>query len=349
MMPQQSSQRILPAVGRRAISAAPPDWVLMAQLDPATPLPLVVSPTVPEVDLVAWAGKHRALLEAHLLRHGALLFRSFGAGTAKALGRFVEAVSGGALPYLERSSPRSPVEGNVYTSTDHPADYRIFLHNEQSYNLVFPLRIFFACQTAALVGGETPIADVRRVLARLDPKIVERFAERRYRYVRNFGDGLGLSWQTAFQTSSRAEVEAYCRENEIGFEWRDRRRLRTWQVREAIARHPVSGDLAWFNHATFFNVTTLDQPVREALLASGGELPNDTCYGDGAPIEPGVLDELRAAYEAEMVSFPWQEGDLLMVDNVLVAHGRAPFRGPRSTLVAMSTPVPWERCRPLTC
>jgi hypothetical protein len=69
----------------------------------------------------------------------------------------------------------------------------------------------------------------------------------------------------------------------------------------------------------------------------------NTYYGDGSPIEPKVLDQLRAAYNAETVSFPWQKGDLLMLDNMLVAHGRSPFVGPRQILVGMAELVDQEQ------
>jgi hypothetical protein len=36
------------------------------------------------------------------------------------------------------------------------------------------------------------------------------------------------------------------------------------------------------------------------------------------------------------VSFPWQRGDILMLDNILAAHGRAPYEGPRKILVGMT-------------
>jgi hypothetical protein len=78
---------------------------------------------------------------------------------------------------------------------------------------------------------------------------------------------------------------------------------------------------------------------------SDGDLPANTYYGDGSPIEPEVLDHLRAAYHAETVSFPWQQGDLLMLDNMLVAHGRAPYAGARQILVGMSEPTGEEHVR----
>ena len=68
------------------------------------------------------------------------------------------------------------------------------------------------------------------------------------------------------------------------------------------------------------------------------DLPNNTYYGDGSPIEPSVLDEIRDAYLKETVVFPWLKGDLLMLDNMLVAHGRAPFTEPRKILVGMADP-----------
>ena len=68
-------------------------------------------------------------------------------------------------------------------------------------------------------------------------------------------------------------------------------------------------------------------------------LPNNTYYGDGTAIEPHVLDELRAAYEAETVEFAWQRGDVLLLDNMLTAHGRAPFSPPRQIVVSMAEPT----------
>ena len=87
----------------------------------------------------------------------------------------MNASCGGTLEYTEKSSPRSRVSGKIYTSTDYPPEMPIFLHNEQSYNSVFPLRILFFCLLAAEQGGATPLADVRRVYSRMDPEVRARF------------------------------------------------------------------------------------------------------------------------------------------------------------------------------
>src|SRR5262249_8210112 len=152
--------------------------------------------------------------------------------------------------------------------------------------------------------------------------------------------GFGLSWQEVFQTSDKAAVEEHCRRNDIECEWKDGDRLRTRQVRQAVALHPQTGDLIWFNHAAFFHISTLDSPARELLLEEFREedLPHNTYYGDGSPIENSVLDILREAYTQEKVTFTWQKGDVLLLDNMSVAHGREPFIGIRKVIVGMAEP-----------
>jgi alpha-ketoglutarate-dependent taurine dioxygenase len=302
-------------------------------------LPLMARPSVEGVDLVEWALSNRELIENRLLKRGGILFRNFSVSSPEAFERFVTACSDEPLPYLERSSPRTQINNNIYTSTDYPADQSIFLHNENSYQRTWPMKIFFFCAQPSAQSGETPIADCRKVFERIDPKIRQRFIEKDWMLVRNFGDGLSLTWQSVFQTGDKAAVEAYCREAGIETEWRGER-LRTRQVRRAVAQHPATGEMVWFNHATFFHISTLDPSMRQGLLNGLREedLPNNTYYGDGSPIELSVLEEIREAYRSETVSFVWQEGDILMLDNMLVAHGRNPYVGKRKILVAMAEP-----------
>jgi alpha-ketoglutarate-dependent taurine dioxygenase len=327
----------LKSLKRKLVVLSQEDLVSHDLLD-ARSLPLVISPRAGGLSLPAWIADNREPVRAKLHAHGALLFRDFGVSDIDTFQNAVEAISGGLLRYTERSSPRHAVKGNVYTSTDYPPAHPIFLHNEQSYNVNWCRIISFYCRQPSPQGGQTPIADTRRILARLDPDIVERFRTRRYMYMRNFGEGFGLSWQVAFQTEDKGEVEAYCRRNAIDFEWKDGNRLRTRQVRPALHRHPVTGELVWFNHCTFFHVSTLPAAVRDSLVAGFAEhdLPNQTFYGDGETIEPPVMAQLQQAYLDEKVIFDWKKGDVLVLDNMLSSHGREPFQGERSVLAAMS-------------
>lgn len=312
--------------------------VKLSLLQPDKSLPLVIRPAARGVDLMAWILENKNIIEANLHKHGAILFRDFNLKSAAEFESLIKAISGELLEYHERSSPRTRVSGNVYTSTDHPPAQNIFLHNENSYQRAWPLKIFFFCVMPALQGGETPIADCRRVYQRLPRGVTERFIEKKWMYVRNFSKWIGLEWQTTFQTTDPKIVEEHCHKSGIEVEWRDVNRLRTRAVREAIVIHPQTKEPVWFNHATFFHVSTLEREVSDSLMAAIDEedLPTNTYYGDGSPIEPEVLDELRDAYRQETVIFPWKSGDVLMLDNMLVAHGRASYVGPRKILVGMA-------------
>jgi alpha-ketoglutarate-dependent taurine dioxygenase len=302
-------------------------------------IPFVIQPAVENFDLLGWVNHNLETIEAWLLKHKALLFRNFKIATVEQFNKFVKTTTKEELlAYCDRSSPRHEVGDKIYTSTDYPAEQSIFLHNENSYALSFPSKIYFCCLQVARQGGETPIADSRKIWQRLNPEIRDRFLSKQVMYVRNYNDGFGLSWQSVFQTKDRTVVEDYCRKNQIEFEWKDNNRLRTRQVRPAVIKHPITGEISWFNHAAFFHVSTLEESIRKALLAEFEieDLPHNTYYGDGTAIAPSVLEEIRLVYQQETIIFSWEAGDILLLDNLSVAHGRKPFIGTRKVLVGMT-------------
>jgi alpha-ketoglutarate-dependent taurine dioxygenase len=303
-------------------------------------LPVIIEPLIEGLNLAVWIKDNSEAVERLLLRNGGVLFRGFDMNAEEDFKSVLESSSLNLMHYIEGATPRTELGDKVYTSTEYPADQSIALHNELTYVITWPMRICFFCKVPAQTGGETPIADVRRVFNRIAPEIRDRFIEKGWMLVRNFGDGLSLPWQSAFRTSSRSEVEDYCKQAQIEVEWKANDRLRTRQVRGAVAKHPRTGETIWFNHVAFWHVSSLDPKVREAMISVFDEenLPYNTYYGDGSPIEDSTVDVIRQAYAEETVQYSWRKGDLLMLDNMLVAHGRNPYSGPRSILVAMGDP-----------
>lgn len=305
------------------------------------PLPFVLHAPVPGDSWRDHAELIRRAVDSDLQTTGGILFRDFAFRDANDFEDFARSFGHELLTYDYASTPRTKLNSRVYTSTEYPAHQVIPLHNEQSYALNWPMKIWFHCIQAAQVGGETPIADSRLVYQRIDPAIRQRFADKRLMYVRNYGNGLDLTWQQAFSTEDRSEVERFCRLSQIDFEWKDDGELRTRQVCQAVAQHPVTGEWVWFNQAHLFHISNLPAALRETLVSIVGEegVPRNVFYGDGSPIELEALEHVRDVLQRTQISFPWQAGDALMLDNMLVAHGRSTFQGPRKVVVAMAEPA----------
>lgn len=325
---QQSARHYVPSLHQ----------ITLAYLRPDSPLPLVVRPAVKGLDLIEWAAANISFIELHLLKNGAILFRDFGLTEVPQFQRVIEAVSGQLLDYSYRSTPRTVISGKIYSSTEYPAHQSIPLHNENSYLRSWPMKLWFFSLQVAGRGGETPIADSRKIYDAIPAEIRECFLRKGLMYVRNYGTGLDLSWREVFRTTSRRVVEDYCRKAQMEFEWVTDEQLRTRQHCQVVQRHPVTSEMVWFNQAHLFHVSRLPREVRDWLLAAFGEhnLPHNVYFGDGSPLETGMLDEVARVCDEQSITFRWNEGDVLVLDNMLTAHGRKPFEGKRKVVVGMS-------------
>ena len=337
---QEARQNRLRSVRRKGVDLEQLSSVKMGSLEPGETLPLLIEPAGAEIDLGEWATNNRELVEENLLRHGAILFRGFGLDSVNEFERFASAI----CPELfgeYGDLPREELGGKVYGSTPYPADETILFHNESSHMHQWPMLIWFYCVKAAFKGGESPILDCRKIYRLLEPSIREKFADKGLMYVRNFTDGLDVSWQDFFHTTDKAVVENYCRKASIEFEWRGDKGLRTRQAGPAVVRHPQTRELVFFNQLQLHHISCLAPAVRESLLAMMDEedLPRNVYYGDGAPIEDSVMSYIGELYRQNGVSFPWQPHDVLMLNNMLVAHSRNPFVGERKIVVALGNLV----------
>lgn len=305
-------------------------------------LPVLMTPAHAGEDLLSAVQRLRPQIEESLLLAGGVLLRGFSVPAVETFQQFASSFGHPLLKYEFASTPRSAVSAStgagVYTSTEYPAHQSIPLHNEQAYTREWPMKIWFHCVTASPQGGETPIADSRAVYRRMPGHIRKRF-EPGILYVRNFGE-MDVPWQKVFNTESRAEVQAFCERSGISWEWKDDDGLRTKQLCQAVETHPVTGEQVWFNQAHLFHISAREAEEREVLEEIYGieNVPRNTFFADGSTISDEIFDEVRAVLDAETVAFPWEEGDVLMLDNMLVAHARSPFKGPRKVIVAMAEP-----------
>ena len=169
--------------------------------------------------------------------------------------------------------------------------------------------------------------------------MLERFESAGVRYITNLhgGNGLGKSWMDVFRTKDRGEVETRLQADGYRFEWKRNGGLRTELTAAATLTHPVTSEAAWVNQAEQWHPSSLGPDVRKQLLSvvPEADLPHNASLGDGAPLRDDDLQCIRDAMAAEVRMFDWEEGDVLLCDNILVMHGRKPFSGARQVYVAM--------------
>jgi alpha-ketoglutarate-dependent taurine dioxygenase len=320
---------------RQSGSAATREPIEARPLREESKFPLLVSLRDRELAPAIWAEANRDKVENWLREHGGILFRGFDLPTPADFEAFCQAL----CPQLYGQYgdlPKKEGGKNIYKSTPYPKDRMILFHNESAHQHRWPRRQWFYCETPATSGGATPIVDSRQVYRELPAWLQDNLRRKQLMYVRNFSASLDVSWQHFFQTEDRAEVERTCHESNIEFQWRGANDLHTRQVCPAVILHPLTGEESFFNQIQLYHPAFLDADIREQFLRDGeSAMPRQVFYGDGSELEPAAIDAINAAYDRCAVRFDWQQGDVVMLDNMLAAHARDPFEGERKIVVAM--------------
>mmetsp|Transcript_27206 Transcript_27206/g.49731 ORF Transcript_27206/g.49731 Transcript_27206/m.49731 type:complete len:328 (+) Transcript_27206:482-1465(+) len=299
-------------------------------------LPLLAT----DEELAATVTANYDAIQDMLRTEGAVVVQGTAVVDAEGVEEIIQAVGEPPMEYLERSTPRRSLGSFVYSSTEFPADQTINLHNELSAAHVYPRLVWFYCRVASETGGATTLCDSRAVAERLPTDLREKFERLGWRLVRRYNTGFSLRWQEAFATEDRSVVEDYCRSADIAWTWQGDEVLETVQVRSAFLDADPSGRSSWFNHVAFWHYSSMPPAMISRFERDGmlDQLPFDTTFGDGSPISPEEVDILRNALTAEEFWFDWTPGELLILDNRLVGHGRQSYSGDRTIVTALTTP-----------
>ena len=288
------------------------------------------------IGVVEFARRHRQTIRHHLDHAGAVLLRGCEPGDPVGLEGVVTTFAA-RLSAENGEHISTAMSARVYRPVVYAPEQKLLWHNENSFDEDWPSILCFYCVRPADQGGQTVLADSRVMLGRLDPSLVDEFDSKKVAYVRTMGLGIGRDWRQVFRTEDRRETEAACRANHFEYTWIEADVLQTRCVREAVVTHPRTGRLSWFNQAQHWHQSCLDAETREELqeLFGADAMPRHCTFGNGDEIPADAMTHILDTYQALEWPVDWRAHELLLVDNVALAHGRNPYHGERELLVAM--------------
>lgn len=305
--------------------------------------------SVPSIDApagssIAWLRDVAATVRDQLPVHGAVLIRGLPFEAPVDLVEARRALGIRAFTPIEDFVPRRDLGHGVVAPIQWPDDRLLCPFQEGSFSAESPRTVLTACVTPPDSGGQAHLADTRLISAHLPDDLVDRVRAHGWSMTRVFHDGFGIPWSDAFSTSDPAQLEDLLARDGIEYRWLPEGSLRTVRRRPAVVAHPVTGEECWFNQLAFLNSASME-PRELAILteAFGEDIPMDTAFGDGTPVSTVDLNVMQQAYDEVTSVVDWRAGDLLVVDNVMTAQGRAPFTGAPEFLIAFGGETPEPR------
>jgi hypothetical protein len=340
-------------------------------VDNSKMLPLEISPAGSDTSpafLEQWISKNSQWIEERLTKYGAILFRGFSVTDAHQFERIARCINPDLKNNYLGTSPRNGLTEYVFSASELPDYYPIPQHCEMTFTKNPPTNIFFCClRPSEGEGGETPLADFRKVYKDMDPEVRERFIKKGIRNIRNYSGPDGGSkfdlwklkrWDEMFLTTDRKLVEQSCRENAFDFKWKENGILELVNDQPATIEHPVTGEPVWYNHSQVFHLSTAPAEYKRLARRQSGMRnwslylfslamvsiknilvrPEDQAmhctFADGSPIPDRDMEHVRDVIWNNMVIYKWELGDVLAADNRSIAHGRMPYHGPRTVVVS---------------
>eukprot|EP01121_Diplochlamys_sp_Union-15-3_P015779 TRINITY_DN5270_c0_g1_i1.p1 TRINITY_DN5270_c0_g1~~TRINITY_DN5270_c0_g1_i1.p1 ORF type:complete len:329 (-),score=63.89 TRINITY_DN5270_c0_g1_i1:86-1072(-) len=307
-------------------------------------LPLVLVPKdnkCSKEEFLRYVNENKGELEKKLVKHGGLLFRGFPLVNAVDFNDVVEALGCEFEPYYGGGGPRKPIVGNIMTSTESPPHFVIPFHHELAYLTKYPSKLLFFCDTPAKEGGDTPIVRSDRICERIlkeMPDVYEKFKSLKLRYHRVLAskkssaatNDYQKSWEDIFDTEDKALAESRAKETGADkIKWLDDNSMEVVSVPiDGLKVDPRTNKTIWFNSAVLLHPGVY-----------GKKNPKDTgwgtTYGDYSEIDANHMIRVYDIMKEEGVSFKWNKGDLLIIDNYVLLHSRNSFTPPRLLLAAL--------------
>mmetsp|Transcript_61524 Transcript_61524/g.179817 ORF Transcript_61524/g.179817 Transcript_61524/m.179817 type:complete len:418 (+) Transcript_61524:68-1321(+) len=302
-----------------------------------------------------------ALLAKHLPRFGAVVVKGLRLASPAGFAQLMHSTNMTLVDYVGGVTSRPVVAPKVTPASSEAPHVSMEPHMDNPYWPVPPERLVFWVQSPAQVGGQALLTDSRQVLRQLQetsPEVLAELQRRHVRYEHFYPDKsvngpVITSWQDALAAgcsasegcnATKVAEDTMC-ERGFGFEWVPNG-LKRWELVPPVRSHPTTGEETWANMLTAMHCTVFDNHLeypeynrwpdeRSKPCTMRGQMPYHTTYGDGGEVPVASLHAVRQAQWDNSVSFDFEAGDLLAIDNFFAMHGRFSFEPPRELFLVM--------------
>ncbi len=233
---------------------------------------------------------------------GVLLFRGFEADV-NTFTEFSNSLSTNFLDYSGGVFNRRVINNNQTVLSVNDFKDEIKLHGEMYYQKIQPLMLWFFCATPPVEKGETIICDAQQFFKELSESMKVLFNQKKLKYVSYWNKE---GWQKRYKTTDLKVVKETCANNGTQVKVNEDESINLEYMCPAI--YPSRDG----NHPTFIG----------SLLPAKKIDPNIVNFDDGSEITDDIMSELYQIGEKITTEIAWQKGDILMIDNTRIMHGR---------------------------
>ncbi|KAH9307348.1 hypothetical protein KI387_035259 [Taxus chinensis] len=274
---------------------------------------------------------NRAWLEDEVMKNNALLFRGFAARSAADFKAVVEAFGWEDQQYLG-FAPRTDIVDRVYTANEAPLHEQIDFHHEMSLMKEWPSKLFFFCEKAPSEGGESAI-----IPSHLIPPLMRKVLPE---FVKKVEDvGLLFKISTPSQDTSNSFISRTWK-SVLGTSDPEEAKKRAAEMMGCVQFKCYEDGTADFTYGPVDIIRSFNKGGREVwfnTIAGYGEGNKNQCLslGDGSAIPAEAVEAFKNIMDEQCVDLKLEDGDVLLLNNLAVQHGRRPSKPPRRVLVSM--------------
>lgn len=310
-----------------------------------------------------FAKKHKDALKDLLVKHGAILFRGFEVINSEHFQIIMSALTENLASSYDGPAIRRTVSSNVFTTTEIADNAMTPPHTEIAYAYKRPGILAFYCNIEPLIYGETPLfncASVYNALSKEGKEILDRGVKyirkhpKKYpKFFELIGAGrIGTSWTQRYGTENKQEVEKAVEASGFEFEWGKHDELKIISYPPAVITHPITNKknvnifyLHYYNafksiqlfknrYSFWVRFKLILSTIIMALSGKGVSLTKLYTHNE-KPFPRFLVKELHNLFWEHSVIFRWKKNDVLVIDNIALAHGRMNVSGPRKILAAL--------------